>query len=134
MDRFGWKAAGGPDIPPNTTRKIASAFYQLNLVHCYFKAHLERFRIVQMAPANVDSGIRNPALADSLYLLYKAQRRELRKELQGQFTLGLMLGTKKGIRFTIQFLKETDISTKDCRISNIELKNEEEEIVEVDKT
>ena len=47
--------------------------------------------------------------------------------MQGPLTLGLMLGTKKGIQLTIQFLKETNISTKEWHRTNMEIEREEEE-------
>ena len=59
--------------------------------------------------------------------LYKVQGNKLRRELQGPLTLGLMLGTKKGIQLTIQLLKKTNISTKEWHRSNMELGKEEEE-------
>ena len=126
MERIGWRAAGGPYIPPNTSRKIASAFYQLKLGQGYFKAYLERFHIVQDASCKCGHWKQDPQHLLIHCTLYKAQRRKVRGEMQGPLTLGLMLGTKKGIQLTIQFLKETNISTKEWHRSNMELGKEEE--------
>lgn len=112
-ETFGWKGKKRLDIPENTARKTASAYYQLKLGHGYFRAYLRRFGIIQSSECQCGHRTQDPHHLLLCCKLYHQQRKRVRREIEGPLTLEALLGTKKGIRLTMQFLKVTGISTRD---------------------
>ncbi|KAI1663166.1 RNase-H domain containing protein [Pyrenophora tritici-repentis] len=112
MKTSGWKARKKLDIPVETLRRTASAFYQLKLGHGFYKSYLNRFKITQNPRCQCGYSTQDAKHLHIHCPLYREERRRVRREMEGQLSLRVLLGTKKGIRLTIQFLQNTGISTK----------------------
>lgn len=62
-------------------------------------------------------------LFTALLLQYSTHRRRVRRDIQGQLTLGVLLGSKKGTKLAICYLRDTQIATRDWNQREADLDN-----------
>lgn len=110
--KYSWKLRKQLVTPPNTPRKTASAFYQLKLGHGYFKEYLARWRPWDYSNKCSCGKIQTPEHLVLECKNYKAERKELKKELKGRLTMKMVLDTKKGALSLFKFLNSTEIATR----------------------
>ncbi len=100
-------------IPIGTTRRVASAFYQLKLGHGRFRDYLHR-------RGHADYEIcwcGDPQTPDHLLLtcpLYKEERKKISEALKpSKITTRALMTTSRGIKATLEFITTTKITS--CR-------------------
>lgn len=102
---------------PKTSRKLASAFFQLKLGHGYLKSYL--YRLGHSTSNRCSCG--QIETAEHLLLSCKKlseARRRLQDEHRGaRLNLRLLMHTKPGIESVLRFLKETGIATRQWHLT-----------------
>jgi hypothetical protein len=119
---FPWHIQSRLRTPAGTSRKTASAFFQLKLGHGYLKSYLYRFDYT----SNDKCRCGRTETTEHLLLTcteYNHARRHFKDRLKGDITLQILLHTKVGIEATLAFLQETQISTREWHLR----RNEESE-------
>ena len=100
-------------LPAGVPRKFASSFYQLKLGHGYFRGYM--YKIKRHNTGLCDCN--RTAKQTPRHLLlecakYKTERKKLLADLGADRpTMELLLNTTKGIKLTLEYLKNTHIAT-----------------------
>lgn len=104
-------------LPKNTTRKVASAFFQLKLGHGYNRSYLHR--LGHVTSDRCECGKKETP--EHLLLCcneYNSERLELKEKLNNnRLNFRLLMHTSLGIKYTIEFIKNTTISTRQWYLS-----------------
>lgn len=112
--RYSWHVRERMTVPRGTSRKVASAFFQLKLGHGHFNSYLH-------SKGHSDTDKCTCGAKQTPYHLlinckhYKEERKEMKKGLSGRLSLPLLLNTPFGIIRTLEFIKKTGISTRSWR-------------------
>ncbi|KHJ32784.1 hypothetical protein EV44_g3492 [Erysiphe necator] len=118
--KFDWKIISKPLVPRGTRRDIASAFFQLKLGHGYNKKYL-----YQLGHSNTNQcrcgSIETPEHLIDSCSANKDARHRLKEKLNGNsLTFQLLLHTVRGIEKTVEFLEETNISTRKWHLNRLQ--------------
>lgn len=127
IKRFKWNISSKMTIPIDTKRELASAFYQLKFGHGYIKSYL--YRLNHVGNNKCSCGVKETP--DHLLLScinLKEAREELKNQLNNNLNLRLLLHTKIGIVYTLQFIHKTRIATRGWHLERLEREEEVEEV------
>jgi hypothetical protein len=115
-------------LPKGTKRELASTFYQLKTGHGYNKSYL--YRIGKTDSNLCSCGIKQtPEHLLLRCIWYNNSRAKLKRNLGNKtLNLPLLLHTKKGIKETLEFLKETKIATRQWYLGQVEEEEQDEEM------
>lgn len=126
--RFPWQLRKRLIIPQDTPKVISSAFYQLKLGHGYFNSYLFP-RTLHWTDLCICGDLQTPNHLLLHCPRYRTQRSIMKDTLKtNKLTENLLFHTKGGIEATLEYIRDTRISTRKWKLeTEVELDEDEEE-------